>query len=120
MSIAQPDAKPSISIKTMAITGYATGFNRTAVQNRIKPFELLGFSSGTRNDRGRAAAATLLLAGRLEHALNPAAVGFDARGARGHVHGQTIAAQHILALGQHHIALHGNEIGPGIEHRSFA
>jgi hypothetical protein len=77
MSLAQPNAKPSMSIKTMAITGYAARFNRIRLAPIDKPFELLGFSASRPGyDRGRATAT--LLAGRLEHALDPAAVGFDA------------------------------------------
>ena len=79
MSLAQPNAKPSMSIKTMAITGYAARFNRIRLVYIGKPFELLGFSASRPGyDRGRAATTALLLAGRLEHALDPAAIGFDA------------------------------------------
>src|SRR3954469_5041432 len=54
-----------------------------------------------------------------EHALDLAAVGFDARDAGRHVDLEPVALEHVLALGQHHPARHGDEIGPRVEDRGL-
>src|SRR3954452_1605018 len=55
-----------------------------------------------------------------EHALDLAAVGFDARHAGGHVDLEAVALEHVLALGQHDPAHHGDEVGPRIEDSGLA
>ena len=45
------------------------------------------------------------------------AVGFDPRHTGGHVDLEAVAAQHVLALGQHHATRHGDEVGLGVEYR---
>src|SRR5258708_26849356 len=50
-----------------------------------------------------------------EHALDLAAVGFDARHAGRHIDLEAVALEHILSLGQHHPAPPGNQVCPRIE-----
>src|SRR5207244_11226942 len=47
-----------------------------------------------------------------EHALHLAAVGFDAGHAGRHVDLEAVTFEHVLALGEHDPAHHGDEVGP--------
>src|SRR6266851_275637 len=83
---------------------------------------LFGFIWGTdgRQSRLRASRRRPTALRLNEEALDLSVVGFDPRYAGRHVHQKTVAAQHVLALGQYDAAEHGDQVCPGIENGGFA